>query len=460
MTDPRLSKIPVVVIDDDPLILDVLGEGLTRPEIEIHTATSPLEGIKLVRDLNAEIVVLDLNMPQMHGMEVLAEICNQNPAIDVYLLTGDYSPESAVKAIRAGAADYLTKPVDLNLLRQKLAVSIEDVERRRAAARLDDDLARLTSFCGIVGRSPAMVELYSLIRRVAPHFRDVLVRGETGTGKELVARALHDLSPVAGRPFVPFNCAGLVESLAESQLFGYVRGAFTGANQDTPGIFEAAHGGTLFLDEVGELPLSIQSKLLRVLQQRQIQRVGSPMLRSVDVRIVAATNQDLRAMVKEKTFREDLYYRLAVFEIQLPSLRQRMDDLPLLLRHFLRQYSSEYGREIEGVTRRAEVALSRYSWPGNVRELQATIARTCLLCDERYIDVKHLPKELLSQRNESLIEELMTFDELQKRHLVRVLERLGGNKQRAAEVLGVSRGTLYKMLRELELEASIETSSE
>jgi transcriptional regulator with PAS, ATPase and Fis domain len=276
----------------------------------------------------------------------------------------------------------------------------------------------------------------------------------------LVARALHDLSPVAGRPFVPFNCAGLVESLAESQLFGYVRGAFTGANQDTPGIFEAAHGGTLFLDEVGELPLSIQSKLLRVLQQRQIQRVGSPMLRSVDVRIVAATNQDLRAMVKEKTFREDLYYRLAVFEIQLPSLRQRMDDLPLLLRHFLRQYSSEYGREIEGVTRRAEVALSRYSWPGNVRELQATIARTCLLCDERYIDVKHLPKELLSQRNESLIEELMTFDELQKRHLVRVLERLGGNKQRAAEVLGVSRGTLYKMLRELELEASIETSSE
>jgi DNA-binding NtrC family response regulator len=452
MKELRPSKIPVVLIDDDPLILDVLTDGLARPEIEIHTATSPIEGIELVRNLNAAIVVLDLNMPQMHGMEVLKQICDHNPAIDVYLLTGDYSPESAVKAIRAGAADYLTKPVDLSLLREKLAVSIEDVERRRTAARLDDDLARLASFCGIVGRSPMMVDLYSLIRRVAPHFRDVLVRGETGTGKELVARALHDLSPAAGKPFVPFNCAGLVESLAESQLFGYVRGAFTGANQDTPGIFEAAQGGTLFLDEVGELPLSIQSKLLRVLQQRQIQRVGSPTLRSVDVRIVAATNRDLRAMVKEKTFREDLYYRLAVFEIHLPSLRQRMDDLPLLLRHFLRQYSSEYGREIDGVTRRAEVALSRYSWPGNVRELQATVARACLLCDERYIDLKHLPNELLSQKNEALIEELMTFDELQKRHLVRVLERLGGNKQRAADILGVSRGTLYKMLRELEIE--------
>jgi two-component system, NtrC family, response regulator HydG len=290
--------------------------------------------------------------------------------------------------------------------------------------------------------------VFAKIRRVAPHFRTVLISGATGTGKELVARALHNLSPVPANPFVVRNCSAIVDSLMESELFGHVKGAFTGASQDKLGVFEYANHGTVFLDEIGELPLTAQSKLLRVLQNHEIQRVGAPAPRTVDVRVIAATNRNLRSMVKEGTFREDLYYRLAMVEIKLPGLAERREDLPLLERYFLEKFSAEYNKPVSGVTRRAQTRLAMYSWPGNVRELENVIGNACMMVDGIVIDVRDLPESIRGQSSELPAEDetMISLDELQKRHMIRVLERVGGNKSQAAEILGVSRATIYQLL--------------
>jgi DNA-binding NtrC family response regulator len=367
----------------------------------------------------------------------------------VILMTGHYSSDSAVEAIKMGAADYINKPLELDKLRARISGLVAEAQRRFTAAALDHELLNAYQFHGIIGRSPLMLEVFSRIQRIAPHFRTALILGATGTGKELVARSLHEESPVSQKKFATWNCSAVVESLFESELFGHVKGAFTGATQDKVGLFEYADGGTLFLDEIGEMPLNVQAKLLRVLQSQEIQRVGSPAVRKVNVRVVAATHRDLRSLVAEGKFREDLFYRISMAPISVPSLWERREDIPLLLRHFVEKFSAEYHKPIQGLTRRAQTVIARYNWPGNVRELENVIANACMMVAGDVIDVADLPGELKSTASAQNSSEyqVLTMDEIQHQHATRVLESLGGNKLKAAEMLGISRGSLYRILK-------------
>lgn len=441
-------SLKILAIDDDPQNISLVTALLQNENIEILSSTDPKAGLELFRRTRPQVVLLDLFMPNVKGMELLEQIVEFDAAVDVILMTAHYSTESAVEAIQKGAFDYMTKPLDVEKLRSRVNGILADAKRRHRTLRLERGLLETCKFQGIVGRSPLMLDVFAKIRRVAPHFRTVLVTGATGTGKELVARAFHELSPVASSPFAICNCSALVETLIESELFGYVRGAFTGATQDKVGIFEYANGGTVFLDEIGELPLPSQAKLLRVLQNQEIQRVGSPAPRKVDVRVVAATNRDLRSLVQEGSFREDLFYRLAMVEIALPRLSERREDLALLQRHFLRYFAAQYKKEITGITRRAQTVLARYPWPGNVRELENVIGNACMMVEGSLIDVHDLPESVRDQAMVISAEEerLLPMEEVQRRHLLRVLEYAGGNKSQAAEILGLSRATVYEML--------------
>jgi DNA-binding NtrC family response regulator len=300
------SAVSLLVIDDNPDSLELLSDALAQPDLEILTASNPEAGLNLFCDRRPQVVLTDLVMPQMSGMEVLERIVEIDPATDVILMSAHYSTESAVEAVKKGASDYLNKPVSIGPLRERIFKLVEEARKRQRALQLEDELRATSEFEGIVGRSPQMWEMFWRIRRVASHYRTLLITGETGTGKDLVARALHKLSPVASGRYVVLNCSAVVETLFESELFGHVKGAFTGATHDKPGLFEYAHGGTLFLDEIGDMPLATQAKLLRVLQNQEVQRVGALSARNVDVRVIAATNHDLRAAVAEKCFREDL----------------------------------------------------------------------------------------------------------------------------------------------------------
>ena len=447
------TRLKLLVIDDDSQNLELISDALKQEGVEITLALGAHSGLEKFHSLHPRVVLLDLVMPDMGGVEVLEKIIAADPGVDVILMTAHYSAESAVEAIQKGAADYLTKPLDLEKLRNRLKSLVADAQTRVNTLKLDNQLVGAYQFEGIVGRSPLMLEVFAKARRVSPHFRTVLVTGATGTGKELVARSLHRLSPVSSGPFVVCNCAALVETLAESELFGYVKGAFTGAIQDKKGLFELANGGSVFLDEIGELPLASQAKLLRVLQNRQIQRVGSPLPHDVDVRVVAATNRDLKSMVRDGRFREDLYYRLAMIEISLPRLVDRREDLPLLQRYFVEQYAGTYGKQITGFTRRAQMRMSLYSWPGNVRQLENVIGSACMLANSSVLDVNDLPVDLQEAELKPFAEDdLVSLEEVQRRHVLRVLEHVSGNKARAAEILGIGRGTIYHFLSKIKSE--------
>lgn len=444
----------LLAIDDEAQNLEIIKLALKRQGLEILTLQDPEEGFETFLRTRPKIVLLDLVMPKASGIDILERIVRVDPGVDVILITGHYSAESAVEAIQKGASDYLTKPIDIDKLRARIATLLEEGETRQKTLRLDQELIDAYQFEGMVGRSPLMLEVYARIRRIAPHFRTVLVTGATGTGKELVARALHRLSPGSRGPFVVCNCSALVDNLVESELFGYVRGAFTGATQDKVGMFEHADGGTIFMDEIGELAPAAQAKLLRVLQNRQVQRVGSLTPRNIDVRVIAATHRNLKTMVREGQFREDLYYRLAVVEIPLPVLANRREDLPLLQRYFIEKFSAEYNKPISGLVRRAQTRLATYPWPGNVRELENVIGNACMMADGNLIDIGDLPERLRGPLNEDLggDETYLSLDELQRRHILRVLEGVGGNKARAAEVLGIGRATIYQLLSRMKIE--------
>jgi DNA-binding NtrC family response regulator len=448
MTEADKTPVTVLAVDDEPQVLELITTALSEQGIEVLTSTDPEEALELVRRRRPAIVLSDLMMPKMSGMELLERILNVAPDTEVVLMTAYYSTESAVEAIKKGACDYLNKPVAVEVLRQRIGKLVADARQRQQASQLDGALLEASQFEGLVGRSPLMMEVFTRIRRVAPHYRTVLVSGATGTGKELVARALHRHSPVASGQFGVCNCSAIVETLFESELFGHVRGAFTGAGADKIGLFEYANGGTVFLDEIGDMPPATQAKLLRVLQNQEIQRVGSPVVRKVNVRVVAATHRDLRAMAAGKTFREDLYYRLSMIEIKLPRLADRREDIPLLLKHLLGRFSEQYGRPFRGLTPRAQAILACHSWPGNVRELENVIGSACMLTGREVIDVSDLEERLRrpSSGDAWADEELLSLEDLQRRHVRRVLERVEGNKVRAAEILGISRATLYRLL--------------
>jgi DNA-binding NtrC family response regulator len=446
------TPVRLVTIDDDPLVLDFIQAALAQPDVEILRSASPEEGWELIRRIHPDIVILDLLMPGLSGMELLERIVEWDSGIEVVLFSSEYSTAHAVEAVQKGACDYLTKPISSALLRERIGALIAAAHVRIRTDELASEMLQTTRFGEMVGGSPLMLEVYSRIRRIGPHFRIALISGATGTGKELVARALHKHTPVSNKAFVVCNCAAIVETLFESELFGYVKGAFTGATQDRAGLFEAADGGTLFMDEIGEIPLHLQSKLLRVLQNNEVQRVGSHTVRKIDVRVIAATNRDLRDMSAKKLFREDLFYRLSMLEIKLPRLAERKEDLPLLQKFFLDYFASQLGKSVKGLTRRAQSVISRYFWPGNVRELQNVLGHACMLAEGDLIDLTDLPEYLHTRESSHEGQGLLTLEEVEKRHVHAILNQVGGNKQEAAEILGISRATIYRILSQKDTE--------
>jgi len=408
--------------------------------------------LELVRKHRPRLVVTDLVMPEMSGLEVLQQVVSFDSSIDVILMTAHYTPETAVAAIRQGAADYLQKPVKIGLLRKRVASLIESANLRRRVHASTGSGAQDLEFEGLQAKSDPMWNLFAMIQRVAPHYRSVLIQGPTGAGKDLIATALHHRSHVLGK-FVVLNCSAVVETLFESELFGHVRGAFTGADRDKTGLFELANGGTLFLDEIGDMPLATQAKLLRAIQNQEILPVGSLNSRKVNVRIVAATHRDLRAAIASGTFREDLYYRLSMVELTVPPLKDRPEDIPLLARHFVRKFSGEFSKRIEGVTPRAMLVLQRYRWPGNVRELEHIIGRACMLIDGTRVDVNSLPESLIHEEAKlKTSEESTSLLEDQERQLITdTLLAVKGNQSEAARRLGIGRDALRYKIKRYEL---------
>ncbi len=461
MSDARKPALSLLIIDDNAGSLELLSAALTQPGLEILTASDPEEGVELVHRHRPQVVLTDLVMPNLTGMEVLERIVEFDPSIDVILMTAHYSTESAVEAIKKGATAYLNKPVSIATLREKVGKLLEESRRRQHASRLEGELLATSEFEGIIGRSALMWDLFSQIRRVAPHYRSLLVTGATGTGKDLVARAIHRHSPAHLGRYAVLNCSAVVETLFESELFGHVKGSFTGATADKPGMFEYAHGGTLFLDEIGDMPLATQAKLLRVLQNQEVQRVGALSAHKVDVRIIAATNHDLRAAIREKRFREDLYYRLSMVELEVPDLAERREDLPLLERHFITQFAAQYQKQIRGLTHRAQILLALHDWPGNVRELENVIGHACMMTATDMIDVHDLPGYLnTGSSHEGLPESLPgpeqsgTLEEQERVLIVRALEAAGGNQSKAARILRIGRDALRYKLKKHNLETT------
>jgi DNA-binding NtrC family response regulator len=452
ITEQSLSRdlIDICVVDDDPSMLEMLSEMLASFGYRCLPTSDPEEALKYVGTGKCRIVLSDLKMPGMSGMKFLERALREDPGAYVLLMTGFYSIEAAIEAIKHGAYDYLPKPIDRDHLKKTLGDLVEQFDRRRRIHTLEQRLVTDLEFHGIVSRSPAMVDVFEMARKIAPHYINVLLVGPTGSGKELVAHAIHQMSPVANQRFAICNCSAIVDTLLESQLFGHVRGAFTGATETRAGLFEYANGGTVFLDEVGETSLAMQSKLLRVIQNREIQRVGSPEVRRVDVRLIAATNRDLRAEVAAGRFREDLFYRLNTIQIRIPSLTQRLEDIPTLITFFIKKYNAAYGKQIQGLTRRAQIILLQHGWPGNVRELENVISSASLVAVNDFIDVHDLPEHFQKPLHAVGFEKSwrpLPLDEVRNQHIDRVLELCAGNRVRAAQMLGIGRTSLYRYLK-------------
>ncbi len=450
----------VLVVDDD----DDLGETVAGFVRQLgHTATykqRPNDALTAVVTEPFDLVITDLQMAGLDGIALCSRVAGAQPDVPVIVLTGHGSLESAVSAMRAGAYDYLTKPVNTEVLSVSVERALEHGRLRREVRRLRDEVGRVNPARTLVGSSRAMRELLDLTVRVASTDATVLITGESGTGKEVVARAIHGMSERRAGPFVAINCAAVPHHLLESELFGHVRGAFTDARNARPGLFVEANGGTLFLDEVGEMPMEMQAKLLRALQERTVRPVGGNQELPFDARVIAATHQDLEAQVEDRRFREDLFYRIAVVIVPVPTLRERCDDVPVLAQHFLGRFTARFNKKVAGFDPAATSRMVAYGWPGNVRELENCIERAVALTRNEHITVDDLPERIRSFQPERLLPpaeeatELMTLAELERRYLQRVLALVSGNKSRAARVLGLDRRTLYRMLdREREREA-------
>jgi DNA-binding NtrC family response regulator len=435
----------LLVIDRDVGVAADVNRALLGLPVALLRAGDWADGVSYYREFLPQMVLLDSEF--VDGEVPLHDLFAGDSTLEVVLMADRWTQAGAQAAVARGASDLFTKPLEPFKVRQLVLGPIAQAETRRRTQEIDNELLEAYQFHGMVGRSPKMLEVFSRVRRVAPLFQTVLITGPTGTGKELIARALHSLSPRSREKFVVCNCSALAETLVESQLFGHVKGAFTGSTQDRAGLFEYANRGTLFLDEIGELSLAAQAKLLRILQSQELQRVGSPVATTVDVHVIAATNRDVRELASKGEFREDLFYRLSMIEIQLPPLADRKEDLPLLQRHFLQHFSTKYGKKLNGISRRAQILLARHPWPGNVRELENVIGNACMMAQGKFVSDLDLPEAVRVQlAKPDMATGLVTLEEVQARHLEYVLKLVDGNKARAAEVLGVSRATIYDML--------------
>lgn len=444
------SAIHILAVDDDVIACQLLQEVLQKEGYRVSMATSGQDAIRLAEEVPFDLAILDIRMPDISGIEVLTALKRLNAQMPVLMTTAYSSMQTAIEATRQGAYDYLSKPCKIEELTLTVKRALEQTRLLRENQYFRQELREKYKFENIVGTTPAMLEIYKTVARLVDSKTTVLIQGESGTGKELIARALHFNGVRAERPFIAVDCASLTESLLESELFGHVRGAFTGAVATKKGLFEQADGGTIFLDEIAEVSPALQAKLLRVLQQHEIRRVGGTEFIPLDVRVVAATNQDLETLVKAGRFRDDLFYRLNVVTLHLPPLRERQDDLPLLANYFLRKYSEANDKLITHITPEALHMLCSYDWPGNVRELEHTIERAVTLTMNNCLLPEDLPPKLQQPTAPTApppAQPWLSLDEMEKQHMQAVLQATQGNKQKAAQILGINRRSLYRMAK-------------
>jgi len=450
------QQIRVSVVDEDEPHAAAVAESLERVGYDCVVATSGSEGLRLIEEQVFDIIITDLIMEGVGGLEVLAKAKRELPDAEVVILTGHSTIKTAVTAMQAGASTYLTKPLDINELRTVADKASQAQRLHRSNIELQKQLHEKFGFEGVIGNSQAMQGVVAKLRQIAPTSASVLITGESGTGKELAAKALHINSPRKNKPFVPLNCAELSENLLESELFGHVKGAFTGADRDRIGRFQYANGGTLFLDEIGDTPTSIQIKLLRVLETGEIVRVGTNEPLKVNVRLISATNRDLSDALTDGKFRQDLYHRLKVVSIKLPALRERRDDIPLLIEHFLKEFTSSHAKTITAITPAVRKVLMAYSWPGNVRELKNTIESMVVIDADGLLDLDDLTEDLESANTggksdgragaDSLVGK--SIEEVEKHYIGQTLELTSGNREEAARLLGIGARTLYRKVKE------------
>lgn len=437
----------ILIVDDDKEMGELLKDFLLKENFSAQFTISGNEALTLIRQTDFDLVITDLRLDDMNGLELLKKTHEIRPNTAIIIITAFGSVESAVEAIKQGAFYYISKPFKMREILITVNMALEKRRLELENIKLRDELRRKYQFENIVGRSKRMQEVFDLMKIVANNVSNVMIYGESGTGKELVAKAIHFNSPRRDKPFIPINCTAIPEGLLESELFGHMKGAFTGAHLNKKGLFEKASGGTLFLDEIGDMGMGLQGKLLRVLQDREIRPVGSTMSTKVDVRIIAATNKDLIKEIKMKTFREDLYYRLNVIPIQLPPLRERVEDIPLLAERFLQKFQQELNGTAETIAKEAMEKLMKHSWPGNVRELENALERAVALSKHKVISLEDMP--LIDGPNNDEIEQLLidkaiTLEELEKKYISKVLGQTRGRKGQAARILGIDRRTLYR----------------
>lgn len=441
-----LHKENILIVDDDIHILELIQRHLKSLNYHTYKAVSVKEALQILKDQPIDLLITDLQMPGVDGLELIKYTSEHFPKIPKLVVTGFPSINGALEVMRSGAVDYITKPFTKEELKTAILKSLENKSKLKRTVKIEDEEPKKTSYGELIGNSPAIQKVTDVIERLKNNKATVFISGESGTGKELVARSIHYMGKFSSAPFIAVNCGGIPENLLESELFGYVKGAFTGADSNRSGFFQAANKGTLFLDEIGNASLAAQLRLLRVLQEKEVVRVGSQKAEKVDVRVIAATNIDLQELIKKGRFREDLYYRLTVVQIDVPTLAQRVSDIPLLVEKFLFKYGVEYKDRFMRISSEALDILKRYHWPGNIRELENVIQRGVIMCDTS-VEIEHLPDYVKYQIDFSKTQELISLKEFEKNYIIQVLAATNNNKTKAAEILKIDRKTLREKLK-------------
>ena len=444
-----MSKARILIVDDEVSTREVFAELLQRWGYDVDQTADGHGALKLAAETHPDVIISDLVMPKLDGLALVRALREEQPDTPVVIITGKGTIDAAVEAVREGVFDFVEKPLDPARLKVILQKALEKKEVLHEVQVLRRRLGQVDAGVGLVGHSPPMRKTMELVAKVAPSKASVVITGQSGTGKEMVARAIHQLSPRRDKPFIAINCSAIPATLIESEMFGHERGAFTGADQRRLGAWELADRGTLFLDEVGEIPIELQAKFLRVIEEERLRRLGGKSEISVDVRVISATNRDLKEEIKAGRFREDLYFRLNVFHINLAPLRERREDIPVLVQHFIDKFGREGGKKQQGVSPQAMKLLTEYAWPGNIRELRNTLERAVILCGQAVIEPEHLPGELAAGGCESAYLKLphgLPLREIEKEYILATLNRLQNNKARTAQALGISEKTLYNKL--------------